>query len=891
MDLIRPVEDKVKAARSGSRLQNRACDQCRRSKRRCDLAEAGFDGLPIQHAGPCKLCVRKNLQCTTHWSALQQTVSSSRQELRHISQTSASYTALQDQLSSHQYLPAGLSTSSKSLSDTIDGLFISTRQLFTYVAAWEWIWQHFLGPSATPIGVGLVAGVHSQRGLLCSSAARAWDSMMVVSNVAHVSPSFFYSTFVCDEAYRPAGRFKRLSKKADEISMQALQYAIVAYASQYGSQSPGEWRDDERDKLRRRKDTDVAEAAWMRARDFLMANSSVTTFRMAYALHLFSNTCPPLRTAKTNIDVVSDAIFTLQTGLRMMDDLATELLRQQDEDLFAIGYHNEDGEKIGDGINMRSDRIYRTRIERAHALKDVAESLLWYSAVCDAATTSGFGMPPIVRSSTLDKVDIDALQLTAAMPAASISAPGHVSVNQASISTASTHFGSIPDSVAPFAQNSFSSMHDISPDSNTHHVSFGDPTMLRLEPGLMMQAAAVNGEFGSSNREWSHRSDPIEAEAHCASSNVSAGQGMSSALSASSGAGSEVFRSWSRIAHRAMQVSKKIPYIMSRLASAPGDPVQVKEFLNLLQTGASTQIMTWQRNGNFRACLDNPSITAAGLAEQFQRTWSMILFVEQNFQPLLDLDPQLYIQMPASAQSMATHVINQVCMGSLLFLELCSFLEGTPWLPGSRDPSWPRAAILLRVQLDRTRDLRHQVRRRSALRIGNWHREVDKQVERALRYGGSPPQINYHSEHSSPNGSGHSSQRGSDAGHSESSGAFSSGTHPPLHIDIPLPQDDMIVPALQIHSSRHPVPTHLASALHISFCALVPDALQEMSQHGAASPVTLDALDADLRGLQGILDSILSFGPFFHREPSLDTLFSTRNWLAPGRPPLVLSLR
>ncbi|CDS02061.1 hypothetical protein [Sporisorium scitamineum] len=139
MDLIRPIEDKVKSARSGSRLQNRACDQCRRSKRRCDLAEAGADGLPLQHAGPCKLYVRKNLQCTTHWSALQQSVSSSRKELRHISQTSVSYSALQDQLSSHHYLPAGLSTSSKSMSDSIDGLYISTNQLFTYVASWEWI--------------------------------------------------------------------------------------------------------------------------------------------------------------------------------------------------------------------------------------------------------------------------------------------------------------------------------------------------------------------------------------------------------------------------------------------------------------------------------------------------------------------------------------------------------------------------------------------------------------------------------------------------------------------------------------------------------------------------------------------------------------------------------
>ncbi|SPO21060.1 uncharacterized protein UTRI_00537 [Ustilago trichophora] len=888
MDLIRPIDDKVKAARSGSRLQNRACDQCRRSKRRCDLAEAGPDGLPIQHAGPCKLCVRKNLQCTTHWSALQQTVSSSRQELRHISQTSASYTALQDQLSSHQYLPAGLSSASKSLSDNIDGSYISTKQLFTYVAAWEWIWQHFLGSGATPAGVGLDAAVHPRRGLLSNSAARAWDNMMVVNNVPHISPNFFYSTFVCDEAFRPVGRFKRLPKKADEISMKALQYSIVAYASQYGSQNLGEWRGDDSDKLRRQKDTEIAEAAWMRARDFLMAHSSVTTFRMAYALHLFCNTCPPLRSNKANFDVVQDSVFMLQTGLRMMDDLATDLLRQQDEDLFAIGYHNTDGARIDDEVYLRSEPTYRARVERAHALKDVAENLLWYSAICDAASTSGFGMPPIVRSSSSDKVDLDAMQLTAALPAASISASRHTTIEESSFSASSGPFAPIPDAGPPFGQNGYVSMPNVSPDPNTNPaaMNFGDSAMLRLEPTFMMPAAAMNGDFSSLHRDWLQRADPSATATHSVSLPGQGKQSTAGALSAPISAASDVPRCWTRIAQRALQASKQIPYIMSRFAAAPGDPARVKEFLHLCQTGASTQVMIWQRNGNFRAGLDDPSCTAVDLADHFQRTWSIILFVHQAFQPILDLDPHLYSQMPASAQSMATHLVNQVSMGSLLFLELCSFLEGIPWLQNSRDPSWPRASSMLRAQLDQSRDLRNEVRRRSALRIGKSHHLVAKQVERTLRYGGSPPRDMYDSEHSSPNGSSNKSHRGSDAGNSDLS-----EMHDSSRIEIPLPQDDMIVPALQIHSSRHPVPTHLACVLHISFCALVPDALQEISQHGAASPVTLDALDADLRGLQAILDSVLSFGPNFHRDPSLETLFSTRNWLAPDRAPLILTLR
>lgn len=196
---------------------------------------------------------------------------------------------------------------------------------------------------------------------------------------------------------------------------------------------------------------------------------------------------------------------------------------------------------------------------------------------------------------------------------------------------------------------------------------------------------------------------------------------------------------------------------------------------------------------------------------------------------------------------------------------------------------------MLRGQLDHTRELRHEVRRKSALRVGKSSHMVSKQVERTLRYSGSPPRDLYESGHSSPSGSGssYSCRRGSEGGRSESMDGHDSN-----RMDaIPLPQDDMIVPAMQIHSSRHPVPTHLASVLHISFCALVPDALQEISQHGAASPITLDALDANLCGLQGILDSVLTFGLFFHREPSMESLFSTRNWLAPDRPPMILTLR
>lgn len=786
---------------------------------------------------------------------------------------------MQDQLSTHQYLPAGLSTTSKSLSDHIDGLYISTKQLFTYVTAWEWVWQHFLGSGATPAGVGLDAAVHPRRGLLSASAARAWDNMMVVNNVSHISPNFFYSTFVCDEAYRPAGRFKRLPRRADEISMQALQYAIVAYASQYGSQSPGEWRGDESEKLRRHKDTQIAEAAWLRAREFLMAHSSVTTFRMAYALHLFSNTCPPLRSANANLDVVQDAVFMLQTGLRMMDDLSTDLLRQQDEDLFAIGYHTTEGARIDNDAYLRSDPNYRARVDRAHALKDVAENLLWYSAICDAASTSGFGMPPSVRGSTLDKVDIDAMQLTAAMPAASISAPRHAGLDATGF-VSSSSMGSIPDVAASFDQSGFGPSPSISP--NPDSLSYNDPAMLRLEPGFMMPAAAMDGDFGSLNPDWSQRPNPSSSDVHNVHMPSSTHHAPSSALTAPMGAAATIPKTWQRIAHRALKASKEVPYILSRFAAALGDPARVKEFLNLSQIGASTQIMIWQRNGNFRACLNDPSSSAADLADHFQRTWSMILFVEQAFHSLLDLDAHLYAQMPASAQSMAVHLVMQVCQGSLLFLELCSFLEGTPWLQSSSDPSWPRAASMLRAQLDQSRDLRHLIRRKSALRIGRSHNMVDKQVERTLRYGGSPPRENHASEHPSPSVSGHAGHRGSDASEAHSSSA---------RIEIPLPQDDMIVPALQIHSSRHPVPTHLACALHISFCALVPDALQEISQQGAASPTTLDALDSDLHGLQGILDSVLSFGSFFHREPSLETLFSTRNWLAPDRQPLTLTLR
>lgn len=875
MDVIRSFDDKIKAARSGSRLQNRACDQCRRSKRRCDLAEAGPDGLPVQHAGPCKLCVRKNLQCTTHWSALQQTVSSSRQELRHISQTSASYTALQDQLSSHNYVSLGLSTTSKSLSDNIDGLYISTKQLFTYVAAWEWVWNHFLGPGATPNGVSLDAAIHPRRGLLSASAARAWDDMMVVNNVSHISPSFFYSTFVCDEAFRPSGRFN-LPKKADEISMQALQYAIVAYASQYGSQMPGEWRDDETEAVRRQKDTQIAEAAWRRARDFLMANSSVTTFRMAYALHLFSNTCPPLRSSNSNLDVVQDAVFTLQTGLRMMDNLATDLLRQQDEELFAIGYHNTDGARIEDNVYLRSDPTYRMRVERARALKDVAENLLWYSAICDAATTSGFGMPPTTRSSSFDKVDLEALQLSAVMPAPNLSATHPTGFEAASLPPESAPMGPVPGVSARFGNGIYGLPPHVPAGSDS--LGFAESSTLRLEPSFLLHPQ-LDSEFASMDRQWPDQTIPHASSLPDSLLPTHAGHSLAHAPTTPTDAASDVPQTWMRVAERAWKISKQVPNIMAGFAAAPNDSMRVKEFLNLTQIGSATQIMLWQRNGNFRAKLDDPGSTASQLAEAFQRTWSMALFMQQVFHPVLDVDANHYVRMPASAQSMSSHFINQTSMGTLFFLELCSFLEGLPWLQSPKDPSWPRASSMLRTQLDKSRDLRHQLRRRNALRIARQHHMVAAQVERTLKYGGSPPRDGQDSDHPSPSNSGYSSHRGSDAG---ASSPFA---------EISLPQDDMIVPALQIHSSRHPVPTHLACALHISFCALVPDALQEISQHGSASPVTLDALDSNLAALQGILDSVLSFGPNFHREPSLETLFSTRNWLAPDRTPIALVLR
>ncbi len=63
-----------------------------------------------------------------------------------------------------------------------------------------------------------------------------------------------------------------------------------------------------------------------------------------------------------------------------------------------------------------------------------------------------------------------------------------------------------------------------------------------------------------------------------------------------------------------------------------------------------------------------------------------------------------------------------------------------------------------------------RVRRKSALRVGKSTHMVSKQVERTLRYSGSPPRDLYESGHSSPSGSGssYSCRRGSEGGRSES---------------------------------------------------------------------------------------------------------------------------
>ncbi|PWZ02551.1 hypothetical protein BCV70DRAFT_154391 [Testicularia cyperi] len=856
MDLIRTAEDKVaKAARSGSRLQNRACDQCRRSKRRCDLAEAGSDGLPIQHNGPCKLCVRKNLQCTSHWADLQQTVSSSRQELRHISQTSVSYSALHQQLAMRDFRPAGLLPSTRNLNDTLDNLYISTQQLSTYINAWEWNWHHLLGPNCVPAGVGIDVVAQPRFGLLNTRITGVWDSFTVADKTPHISPKFFFLTLACDEAHRAPGRLQRLPVMADQISTKALYYAMVAYASQYGSQGFNNYELDN-DPSRRHRDIEIAEAAWTRARDFLMSNATIRTFRMAYACHLFANTCPPLRADCADSNVTADSAYLLQTGLKMMDDLAAELRSQQQEQLLALGYFGLDGTRMDSEVLLRSEPGFRSKVDRSKALIGIAESLMWYSVVCDSACSTSVGMAPVVRESRTDEVDLDSLAMLPSNP--------NLSATEA---TATDTAASMPATVpAP-------------PGFDDHQ------GLLRLAPGMLQpQPLPYAASSGSAHAGvWNAR--PERAEIH-ESILVDSSAAVEKQFATGKGpwtteAEDPSQNPWYRTAIRIQKVRKRIPALLSKLSAMPDDTTTVKEFLAVLQTGVGAQVMLWQRVGNFRASLNDPSCPAKRLVNHFQRAFSMLTFVQKSFQPIFDLHPQLYFSIPASAQSMAVLLINSIGTGSLHFLETCSFLEGAPWLQGLSDKSWPRAAMILREQLEQSRTVRNEYRRQTALRITHAHRMVQEQIQRTLR----ADAFRVRETHFGVGSVGGDSRRTSE---DPSDGLNKSPSVKRGRVDVVLPQDELIVPALQIHVSRHPVPTVLADSLHLSFCALVPDALEEISQRGAASSLTLDSLEAALMGLQGITECVLNFGPFYLREPSVEMLFSTRNWLAPDRAPMML---
>lgn len=892
MEVPRSIKDKAKASRTGSRLQNRACDQCRRAKRRCDLAEAGVDGGPIQNEGPCKLCIRKNLECTSHWSQLQQTVSSSRQELRHISQTSATYTALQNQLTVRNIGSVGLSSTTQSLNDSVDNLYIAAKQLSIYITAWEWTWLHYLGPSSAPLGVGIDVIALPRFGLLSSATNRCWDSISRVHRPPHISPNFFFTMCACDEAYRHKDRFKRPPPMAEQISNQALQYAILAYASQFGSQAP-KHSDAEANKAQKEKDLDIAEAAWTRARNFIMTHATVHTFRMAYALHLFSSTCPPLRSARAESNPTLDAVFALQTGLKMLDELATELRSQQLEDLYTMGYFVADGTAMDESLLLSADPDYRNRVSRSKALIGVAENLLWYSVVCDAAAATSFGLSLAVRGSSGDDVDLKAI---VAAQSSWIHAPGQDSSRAPVYSPMPTH----PTTSYPPGQ-----VHTSVDVNIPQSVPLDDCNMLHMIPNGL-DASALGPSMSLRSWEMTHGTEEpwlgntdVAVEAQFV--------GVKGPWTVFSGFDAP-HNLWTRIVHRVQKTQKRVPAVIARLRAAPSDACTIKEFLALLQTAASAQVMIWQRTANFRHRLGDHNCSSESLVDHFHRAFHMGLYVQSSFQPALDLDPQLYYQLPASAQTMVVMFINNAGLGMLHFLWLCSTLEGSPWLQSANENSWPRASMILQDLLRESRQIRTELRRKCALRITLARRMVQEQVKCTL-FSHTPSQTR---ESSASAQSSYSSDQNSSTNGSRSEGSSSSAewyksgagsnfigfhgdmselhTNSAVHHGSDLPQTDMLVSPLQIHTSRHPVPTILADSLHMSFCALVPDALQEISQDGVVSPLTLDSLDSALLGLQDILGSVLNFGPFYHRDPSIETLFSTRNWLAPDRPPMTMAI-
>ncbi|KAH8698667.1 hypothetical protein BGW36DRAFT_293299 [Talaromyces proteolyticus] len=341
------------------RRQNHSCDQCRSSKKACDLS-INMVTQKQKQLGACSTCKVRGLDCTTTWLAKRQSALSTRKRMQPISavpatdpgsststSTRADKQSLNEYIPPHQLLSPSLSGPESDLARHLEAKDACLQRFNLYVDIFDMpVSQCLLQGSMPPCySSGIAASVplgNSSHMATYLNRADRWIQCCSDANLSHpVSMTVRSQTFRTVRILDALFQDKAISSSRDAAITETYKWVAIATSAQFAVCRDSHGLSPNSSRETRSKSRDFAYATWRMARQMVFGNiAAVSSFRYGVSSLIFGFTQPP-KSGEDDSTMEQDAFYSRNEGIRRLQILcilARKRLRTED-DLRALPPH------------------------------------------------------------------------------------------------------------------------------------------------------------------------------------------------------------------------------------------------------------------------------------------------------------------------------------------------------------------------------------------------------------------------------------------------------------------------------------------------------------------------------------------------------------------------
>jgi hypothetical protein len=331
------------------RRQNHSCDQCRSSKKACDLPLT----VRISHKSPstsCSTCDNRGMRCTVTWLAGRKSKREAKKRANMVSNVAEAGDINAEEQPAYRLrppIPEGISAVETNLSRQLDSRKLGLQYFNLYVDVCDVpISECLLQGSMPPqynMGIAALAPLSGSRNLAIHlKIAKEWinscwetvsDEDLWSSSGA--SPHAFRTVALLDaifhcKIYNEVPH--AVASLRDASINDTYKWVAIATASQFtieGNHSSSYSRD-------------LATAAWRKAREMIFENMAATdSFRHSLSMALFGLIIWPKISPEEDYFSERDSVYVLCEGIRRLDSLCAEATRHledvEDNSLYSAG--------------------------------------------------------------------------------------------------------------------------------------------------------------------------------------------------------------------------------------------------------------------------------------------------------------------------------------------------------------------------------------------------------------------------------------------------------------------------------------------------------------------------------------------------------------------------